>query len=133
MSALKCLDHGRPPDIITKKRLRRMCNYFKNKPVHVEYHYADSMGNSWVRELDFTYDEFCIEAIGVSGFEEFTVVFKSHGNVMFTQEFPGHQSAYFTGLGCMSWLNSGPYCHFKIAATKTQVAILVHKLLKLFS
>jgi len=121
---------GKPTntDIVTRGRLNKMCKYFRGKAVHIEFEYNNSLGHSWIREADLVYDTFDIHEVRCGGFSEFTVTFKYKDKQVFLQEFPGHSNAYFVGLGHITWLNSGPYCTFKIRKHVILSAIIVKML-----
>ena len=99
---------------VSRGRLNRMCKYFKNKEVHMQFDYRNSLGNFWTHKIDTVYDDFKIHEIEVSGCPEFTVSFIYKGKEVFLQEFPGNSDAEFLGLGVIQWINDGPYCYFSI-------------------
>ena len=93
---------------LTKGKLNRMLKYFRNKRISYRYEYNNSLGGHIIRQGCVTYDSF--EIRGSRPY--FHVVLTRGGVNVFEQEFDNDW--YFTGVGKLEMINSGPRCHFQM-------------------
>ena len=100
---------------VTRNRLRKMCNYFKNKKVHVSYEYNNSIEHHSIRKYNGIFDSFTIDTINCTGHNIFDIKLYLNDDVVFTEQIGEYGEFY--GLGKVRESTSGPYCfltfHFK--------------------
>lgn len=113
----KLTPQPKPPDkvIVTPRRLKKMCKYFKNKKVLITYEYNNSLGEHDERSWKGRYNSFEVTTSEFNSYHDvyYKVKFIKNGQVVFEQEFFSG-CAEFTGLGMIKELNSGPYRYFRI-------------------
>ena len=103
---------------VTKGRLNRMCKYFLNKSVCIQYEYNNSLGHHYVDNYNGKYDKFKLKCFSNSYENSGEVRFFKKNKIVFTFGIDCFECAEFYGLGRIEILNSGPYCYFSIVKRK---------------
>lgn len=86
-----------------------MLKYFRRKTVSIRYEHNDSNGGHGVREkTGLSYDRFEIRTAG----PYHQAALYLGADLVWSQELD--DSWYFTGLGKLEMINSGPRCYFQI-------------------
>ena len=97
----------------TKGKLNRMFKYFRNKPVRITYEYNNSLGWHQIRRFLVKYDAFEI----VDAYSVWTCRLTQDGKEVHVHEFDA--AYYFTGVGKLEFINSGPRCCYTIEHATT--------------
>ncbi len=96
----------------TQGKVNRMFKYFRGKRISIRYEHNDSLGRHWVRESTVVYDRFKLDAHLGKWDSNFVVTLYAGNKELWIQELSSNW--YFTGLGKLEMINSGPRCYFQI-------------------
>ena len=100
---------------VTKKRLNKMCKYFRGKKVTICYEYNNSIGANCATTWTGEYDSYSIRSYKcIYGSVNIETVFYCKELKAFSFHIDSIDCAEFTGVGKIKILNDGPYCYFSI-------------------